>query len=130
MEKLRKTSSLNLDFIQERPLRRRSNVSSIILDRSRYFQEFPDFPSRISSLEDGRSGNQNLCTRSNNFRNGHSVDSAVDFDFATIVPFLDQTPGAFDLFDRVWNELLPPKTRIHGHNQQHIGHAEYLFDGR
>src|SRR5207237_5580068 len=81
-------------YLRGRP----SHVPMMITDRCRYFQHFLDFPAGIRTMKDGRTGYQDLGASLHDLRYGIDIDTAVDFDKASITLAFNKLPCMADLF--------------------------------
>ena len=75
--------------------------------------EFFDSSFRVGCTEDSRTGDDNLSSGGDHRFDVRAVDPAVDLDTDVQLPIEDQLSQPFDLVQRLRNELLSPKTRVH-----------------
>src|SRR5215831_998006 len=117
MAKLRKTSSIS--YLRGGSL----HVSMIIAHRRGYFQHFLNLPGRFGAMKDRGTRNENFGTGPHDVGNRIGIDAAIDFDDTAIIPIFNKLPSLTNLFNSVRNEPLPAETRVHCHDEQHIGQS-------
>src|SRR5262245_10572464 len=100
----------------------------MIANSSHYFQHFLDFPGRIGVVKDSGTSYQDLSAGLQNLLHGFGVDTAINLNHTTVPPAMDELFRLADLLYGVRDELLPSKSRIDAHYQQHIRQTQGVFD--
>ena len=80
-------------------------------------------------MENGCSGHQNLSAGCDDIRQVIGINPSIDLDNTSIVAAFDDLPCLADFLQRIRNEFLAPKARVHTHDQYHISQTEGMLDG-
>ena len=76
---------------------------------------------------DGRTRYQQIRARFNDEWHSCFVHPSVDLYVAMQAALVDGLARPGDLRQRLWNQFLPSKARVNGHNQEHIDQREHVF---